>query len=210
MKDVYMFPLGELGANCYIIPTADKKAVVIDPASSAEVLMFLQGNDLTLGSIIITHGHFDHFAGVYELKKQTGAEIIAPAADVQMLNNATKCWADFMPHTEFHPIVPDRTFGGNEEFTAGGVEFMAMAAPGHTIGSCLLFCRTLGNVIFSGDVLFRGAVGRTDGFSGSRLQMKETLHEINLIDGEYTIYCGHGEPTTLETEKKYNPYVGAY
>ena len=95
MKDVYMFPLGELGANCYIIPTADKKAVVIDPASSAEVLMFLQGNDLTLGSIIITHGHFDHFAGVYELKKQTGAEIIAPAADVQMLNNATKCWAWF-------------------------------------------------------------------------------------------------------------------
>lgn len=210
MKDVYMLPLGELGANCYIIPAAEGKAVVIDPASATEVIMFLQSNGLTLGSIVLTHGHFDHFAGVAALKEQTGAEVIAPAPDAEMLESAAKSWADFMPHTEFRPVVPDRTFSDGEEFSASGVEFKVMAAPGHTAGSCLLFCKTLGNVIFSGDVLFRGAIGRTDGYSGSRTQMKQTLHEINLIEGDYTIYCGHGEPTTLFDEKKYNPYIGAY
>ena len=210
MNKYYQLPLGALGANCYIIPAPENKAVVIDPASSTEVLMFLKSNDLTLGSIVITHGHFDHFAGVPALVRETGAEVIAPKDDVGMLASAVKSWADFMPMTPFEPVTPDRTFSDGEEFTASGVEFRAMSAPGHTLGSTILFCPTLGNVAFTGDVIFAGAVGRTDGFSGSALQMRESLRKLGALEGDYTLLCGHGESTTLETEKSFNPYMAPF
>ncbi len=208
MNKYYQLPLGELGANCYIIPAEDNKAVVIDPASSSEVLMFLKSHGLSLGAIIITHGHFDHFAGVPALVRETGAEVIAPKDDLQMLSSAVKSRADFMPRTPFEPVTADRTFSDGDEFSACGISFKAMSAPGHTLGSTLLFCPTLGDIIFTGDVIFSGAVGRTDGFSGSALQMRQSLARIGAIDGEYTLLCGHGESTTLTTEKKYNPYLG--
>ena len=209
MDNILTLPLGELGANCYILPS-EGGTVVIDPASASEVLTLLQSRGLTLSTVILTHGHFDHFAGAAELAERTGAEIAAPSGDVGMLSDPARCWADFMPCTPFRAVVPDRTFSDGESFTAGGFGFRVMAAAGHTAGSCLLFCETLKDVIFSGDVIFRGSIGRTDGYSGSFGQMRETLRRINHIEGEYRIYCGHGESTTLETEKRFNPYIGAY
>lgn len=203
--NIISMPLGALGTNCFIITEAGK-AVVIDPASSAEVLNYLNSNKLTLGAIIITHGHYDHFAGAAELKEQTGAELVAPEADKEMLQSAEKSWADFMP-VPFRPVTPDRTFSDGDSFSVCGMEFSVMAAPGHTAGSCLLFCKTLGNTIFAGDVIFNGSCGRTDGFSGSTEQMMESLRKIAGLEGDYDIYCGHGPGTTLENEKYNNPYL---
>lgn len=203
---VFSMPLGALGTNCFIIKAEQGRAVVIDPASSAEVLGYLKANGLTLGAIIITHGHYDHFAGAAELKERTGAEIIAPESDKDMLQSAEESWADFMP-VPFRPVTPDRTFTDGDSFSACGVEFSVMAAPGHTAGSCLLFCKTLGNVIFAGDVIFNGSCGRTDGYSGSTAQMMASLRKIAEIEGDYDIYCGHGPGTTLENERYSNPYL---
>lgn len=203
---VFSMPLGALGTNCFIIKAEQGRAVVIDPASSAEVLEYLKANGLTLGAIIITHGHYDHFAGAAELKERTGAELIAPEADKSMLQSAEESWADFMP-VPFRPVTPDRTFADGDSFSACGVEFSVMAAPGHTAGSCLLFCKTLGNVIFAGDVIFNGSCGRTDGYSGSAAQMMDSLRRIAAIEGDYDIYCGHGPGTTLENERYNNPYL---
>lgn len=207
MDKIYTLTLGELATNCYIIEGEDNKAAVIDPASSTEVLMFLQNRGLTLGSIILTHGHFDHFAGVPELVRSTGCEVIGSKGDEEMYKSAAKSWADFLPRIPFEPAVPDRFFSGGESFSACGLEFRAMAAPGHTAGSCLLFLKTEdGEVIFAGDTVFCGSVGRVDGYSGSAQQQRETLRSIFALDGDYTIYCGHGEPTTLSAEKRYNPF----
>ena len=197
--------LGALATNCFII-TESESAVVIDPASSEEVLTYLKNNELTLGAIIITHGHYDHFAGAAELKERTGAELIAPETDKEMLQSAEKSWADFMP-VPFRPVTPDRTFSGGDSFSVCGVEFSVMSAPGHTAGSCLLFCKTLGNAIFAGDVIFNGSCGRTDGYSGSTEQMMESLRKIAAIEGDYDIFCGHGPGTTLENERYNNPYL---
>lgn len=202
-------PLGALGTNCFIVTGNSDKALAIDPASSAEVLEYLKANGLVLGAIIITHGHYDHFAGAAELKAATGAEIIAPAADAEMLQSAEKSWADFMP-VPFRPVVPDRTFADGETFSVCGAEFSVMAAPGHTAGSCLLFRKGGAderNVIFAGDVIFNGSCGRTDGYSGSTAQMRETLRKIAELEGDYDIYCGHGAGTTLENERYCNPYL---
>ncbi len=206
MNNIEMLPLGMLAANCYVIPAEGNKAVVIDPASSAEVLMLLEGNNLTIGGIIITHGHYDHFAGAARLKAQTGATVYAPDLDAEMLQSADKSWARFMAGTDFEPVTADRLFSDGEKLAVCGITFRVMAAPGHTAGSCLLFCEEL-NAIFTGDVIFCGGIGRTDGFSGSERQMMESLAKIRVIDGDYTLCCGHGDTSTLAEEKRFNPYL---
>ena len=123
MPQIYQLPLGALGTNCYIIPGEDSRAVVIDPASAAEVEMFLNTHGLKLGTIIVTHGHYDHFAGAAQLMESTGALLLASAPDEAMYSSAAKCWADFMP-VEFRPIKPDKLFSDGEEFTAEGLKFL--------------------------------------------------------------------------------------
>lgn len=85
--------------------------MVIDPASAAEVEMFLNTHGLKLGTIIVTHGHYDHFAGAAQLMESTGALLLASAPDEAMYSSAAKCWADFMP-VEFRPIKPDKAVLG--------------------------------------------------------------------------------------------------
>lgn len=207
---IYQLPLGALQTNCYIIAGNDGRAVVIDPASVTEVEMFLNTHGLTIGTIIITHGHYDHFAGAAQLQQKTGARILASAPDAEMYSSAAKSWADFMP-VSFQPIKPDLLFSDGESFTAEGLTFRVMAAPGHTAGSCLLFLENEGEtVIFCGDVIFAGAVGRTDGFSGNTRQMLDSLEKIAQLPGDYKIYPGHGSTTTLSYELDNNPYLGRY
>ena len=207
---IYQLPLGALQTNCYIIPGEDSRAVVIDPASVTEAEMFLNTHGLVLGSIIITHGHYDHFAGAAELSRRTGAKILASAPDEAMYSSAAKSWADFMP-VEFQPIKPDILYSDGEEFTAEGLKFRVMSTPGHTAGSCLLFMSNDGEeVIFCGDVVFLCGIGRTDGYSGSTREMLDSLEKIAKLPGDYKIYPGHGSSTTLDYERDNNPYLGRY
>ncbi len=206
MDNIMQLPLGALASNCYIVPGKENSAVVVDPASSAEVMAVLETNELTPSGIVITHGHFDHFAGADALKSQTGALVYAPSLDAEMLEDPEKSWSWFMRGTPFVPVKPDKLYENGDTFEVGGVEFRVMAAPGHTAGSCLLFCEQYG-VIFTGDALFKNSVGRTDGYSGSPRQQTESLEQIKKITGNYKLLCGHGETTDLDTEKRFNPYL---
>lgn len=206
MDGIITLPLGALASNCYILPSEEQTAVVIDPASSAEVEAILDSRELTLEGIVVTHGHFDHFAGVDALTRKFDVPVFAPDLDVEMFQSESKSWAWFMQDTPFTPITPDYLFSDGQEFTIRGVRFRVMGAPGHTAGSCLLFCDDYG-VIFTGDVLFQGGIGRTDGFSGSESMQLESLRKIREINGDYKLLCGHGESSTLAKEKMYNPYL---
>lgn len=200
MNEITVLPLGALATNCYIVSADEKTVIVIDPAATGEVEAVLASKDMRAGAIIVTHGHFDHFAGAARLRNYYGAPIYAPELDSEMLASEDKSWAWFMGGIEFTPIVPDYAFENGERFTVCGLEFSVMAAPGHTAGSCLLFCEKYG-AIFAGDVIFKNGCGRTDGFSGSDRQMLQTLREIAKIPGNYAVYPGHGETTTLAVEK---------
>lgn len=206
MDKIIRLPLGALATNCYIIPAEGGKAIVVDPASTGEVMALLETNDTELGAIIITHGHFDHFAGAAALQERTGVPIYAPDLDSEMFQSSDKSWAWFMQGTPFAPITPDILFGDGEEFSVLGTDFLALNAPGHTAGSCLLICDKW-DCIFAGDVIFQGSVGRTDGYSGSPRRQLDTLKKIRLIEHNYKLYCGHGDVTDINTEKRTNPYL---
>ncbi len=206
MEIIMRLPLGPLASNCYIIPADNDKAIVVDPASSGEVMAITDTHDMELGAIIITHGHFDHFAGAASLHAQTNAPIYAPDLDGEMFQSSDKSWAWFMGGVPFTPITPDHLFQDGEDFSVCGTEFLALNAPGHTAGSCLLICDKH-DCIFSGDVIFRGSVGRTDGYSGSAEQQHETLRKIRRIGHNYKLFCGHGDTTDIDTEKRSNPYL---
>lgn len=205
MDGITRLPLGALATNCYIIPAGDS-AIVIDPAASGEVLAVLETAELALGGIIITHGHFDHFAGVKALHEHSGAPVYAPDLDAEMLQSSDKSWAWFMGGIPFTPITPEHLFTDGEEFSVCGVEFLALSAPGHTAGSSLLICDEH-DCIFTGDVIMRGSVGRTDGYSGSEARQLNTLRKIAQIEHNYKLFCGHGDVTDLEREKRSNPYL---
>lgn len=206
MENIIQLPLGALATNCYIIPADEGQAIVVDPASTGEVLAILETNDMELGAIIITHGHYDHFAGAAALKERTGAPIYAPELDSEMYASSDKSWAWFMQGSPFAPIAPDYLFGDGEELEICGVKFLALNAPGHTAGSCLLICDKW-DCVFAGDVIFRGSVGRTDGYSGSSARAEQTMQKIRGIEHNYTLFCGHGEATDIDTEKRTNPYL---
>lgn len=206
MDKILRLPLGALATNCYIVPTGENKAIVIDPASAGEVMAVLDTNESELAAIIITHGHFDHFAGASSLQKQTNAPIYAPDLDSEMFQSADKSWAWFMGGVPFSPISPEHLFTHGEKFSIFNTEFEVKSAPGHTAGSCLLFCQKY-DCIFTGDVIFRGSTGRTDGYSGSTAQLHSTLKEIKAIEHNYGILCGHGDCTDINTEKRTNPYL---
>lgn len=206
LNSIMSLPLGALASNCYIIPSEGQTAVVVDPASSAEVEAIMDSREFTLGGIVVTHGHFDHFAGVDALKRKFDVPVFAPDLDSEMFQSESKSWAWFMQGTPFTPITPDYLFSDGQEFMVSGVRFRVMGAPGHTAGSCLLFCEDYG-VIFTGDVLFQGGIGRTNGFSGSDTLQLDSLRKIRAINGNYKLLCGHGENSTLSDEKAYNPYL---
>ena len=158
----------------------------------------------------MTHGHYDHFAGAAQLMESTGASLLASAPDEAMYSSAARCWADFIP-VEFRPIKPDKLFSDGEEFTAEGLKFRVMGAPGHTAGSCLLFTEIGGEPsAFCGDVVFCMGVGRTDGYSGSTRDMLDSLEKIAKLPGDFKLYPGHGSTTTLDYERQNNPYLGRY
>ncbi|MGN0649131.1 MAG: MBL fold metallo-hydrolase [Oscillospiraceae bacterium] len=210
MSAIIELELGSLETNCYIIPAKDNRAVVIDPASAREVLAVLEGKNLTADTILITHGHFDHFSGAAELIRKTGARLMVTEPDKDMLLDARKCWSDFVPDIPFEPLAADLTYHDGESFEVCGIPFRMMSSKGHTAGSGLLFCKPAPDekeVIFAGDTLFRGSVGRADGYSGSRAEQREALKKIAQIEGDYVVYCGHGPKTTLAFEQRYNPYI---
>ena len=200
------FNVGIIETNCFLV--TDKEAgesVLIDPgAMSPRLEDALKEHNVK--HIILTHGHYDHILGVAQAKRITGADVIISAEDAPCLYDDEKSRAGLhFPEPQEH-LYADRTVSDGDEIAFGNKKIRVIATPGHTPG-CVCFVFDEDGIIFSGDTLFQGTIGRTDFATGSMSDMLASLAKIKAIDGEFTVFPGHGPATTLDYEKQNNPYM---
>ncbi len=193
------------GANTYVIPTANQTAIVIDPAQP-RVAEELRKKGLRAVCVLLTHCHFDHVGGVPALQEE-GAKVYCSAAEKALVGTDNDLATHFGAPTVAYTV--DETFADNEEKTLCGLRVKALFTPGHTKGSvCYLFTDEEGKqALFTGDTLFAGSIGRTDFPTGNVGEMMASLRRLISLEGDYPLFAGHNEPTTLQTERKTNPFI---
>ena len=195
MLNIETLTLGAYGTNCYIVHDgASKTCCVIDPGYTPEkVLDEVRSLGLTVEAILLTHGHFDHVGGVREIAVETGCRVYLCADDLSM-----------PPQMTAGPLYYTETYGEGDTLHLAGLTISVIRTPGHTPGSV---CLLIENAMFCGDTLFAGSCGRTDLPGGSWAAMQTSLGRLAGLQADYRVYPGHGEPTTLAREKRYNPYL---
>lgn len=208
-------PTGPLSVNTYIVfnesaetPSNSERipCVVIDPANSHKVVEVLNQNNLHCTHILLTHGHFDHTMGVAELKSHENALVAIHEADAGALAGG-KASLSYLGGALVKPCKVDIILHGGECFTAAGIEFSVLHTPGHTKGGvCYVIEKE--RVIFSGDTLLRLSVGRTDLDGGDNDALYNSLLLLTgRLKGDYRVFPGHMGETTLDFERKHNPYL---
>lgn len=205
LLNVQRLAVGQLLANCFVAKTAENSAVVIDPGDEAErICAYLDKNGLTPGKILLTHGHFDHMNAAAQIAEKYGISVYIHEGDAQMLTDPEKALAYFIPDFPYHAVNDFITVKEGDKIEQDGYTFEVWSTPGHSKGSACYVC---GDEIFAGDTVFCGSVGRTDLYSGDRKEQIASLERLAGLEGDYVLYCGHGENTTLSAEKARNPYL---
>ena len=192
------FSVGQLGTNCYVVTDETTlSCAVIDPgAESGTILNYIDDNHLHTEAIFITHGHYDHTGAVASVFEGTGATVYIHALDV----NADGV-DDEMRYRGGDEL---RFYKEGDLIPVGKLEFHVMETPGHSRGSVTLRCE---DALFTGDTLFRGSCGRTDFPGSSPVAMVGSLRRLASLEGDYEVYPGHMDSTTLERERRFNPFV---
>lgn len=202
---IHTLNLGELRSNCYVVETAPGRCIIVDLGGDADYLMnFLKLNKLKLTKILLTHGHFDHIGGVEEVRRLTRAEVFIHLNDSEMLTSEKFSLASGMSYNPFIPVTLWTAVEEDAIIQDGDLSFKVIHTPGHSGGSVCYICE---DVIFSGDTLFNRSIGRTDFLGSNPIDMKKSLKKLSLFEGDYKVLPGHNMPTTLDFERKMNPYM---
>lgn len=194
---------GSMDNNCsLIIDEKTNQSALVDCNEFSQKMIDMIG-DTDLKYILLTHGHFDHIIGAKSVKEKYGAQVVISKEDEPMLNSSKLSLAVFCNAPQ-NNVDADIIVKDGDEITLGEIKIKVMATPGHTSGSV---CYIAENCIFSGDTLFYCSCGRTDFPSGSHEQMMSSLQKLKALDGDYKVYTGHNNLTTLDFERKNNPYM---
>lgn len=203
--------VGEHAVFSYLIgDPATGAAVVVDPAGDASRLLAVaEENGLTIQSIVNTHGHIDHVMGNAEMQERTGAEIMIHEAEAEYLQKVGEFWVQAF-RARRSPAA-NRTLVDGDKFQVGPYEWVVLHTPGHTPGGICLYNAAL-KACLTGDTLFVGSIGRTDGPHASTAELLHSIRtRLLALPGDTVVYPGHnyGEtPTsTVDLERQFNPFL---
>ncbi|MGN9165633.1 MBL fold metallo-hydrolase [Tissierellaceae bacterium HCP3S3_D8] len=200
-------PAGVYAANCYIIYSEiAREGIVVDPGGDAEIILGkIDENKLSIKYIVLTHGHGDHMGGVIELNKSLNVPVLVHEADKELMEDGNKNMSVIMSFGSLE-FSPDVLLKDGDVIEFGDLNAEVIHTPGHTKG-CI--CLKIQDHLFTGDTLFKGSIGRTDLFSGDYDTIISSIREKILpLDDNIIVLPGHGAPSTIGEEKKYNPYLG--
>ena len=205
MEIIKLKPLSICDTNSYIVASGEGSAALIDaPADADYILGEIMLRGLKLKKILLTHGHFDHVGAVADLAEQTGCEVYIHALDEDKLSGGESgSLANYFRVRGVKPYKGAVTIDDDDIIKLDELEFDVVHTPGHTSGSV---CYILGDVMFSGDTVFARSVGRTDMPDGSYEKLMNSISVIKELGGNLRILPGHMCETSLDSERKHNPY----
>jgi len=203
-----MFTVGQIAENCFIFRReGSDRALIVDPGEEApKLLNAIEQLGVQIEGILLTHTHFDHVGAVAPVAAATGAEVWVPEIEKGVLADIMSFvpWPGFGPYESYDA---EHTLSGGEKLELAGMEIDVLFTPGHSPGH-VTFSIPDEQVLFSGDVLFQGSVGRTDLPGGDWNTLLESIR--TLVEGfppETTVYPGHMGITTLGAERASNPFL---
>ena len=190
-------PVGDLETNCYVVTNeATLECVVIDPGDESNtILNYIEDNHMKVCAIFLTHGHYDHVGAVDCIAEETGAVVyMNPKDDAKNIDSF-----------QFPYSLPEngKPLNDGDIIIEAGISFEVICTPGHSLGSVTLKAE---DALFTGDTLFRGSCGRTDLDGGDSTAIFESLKKLCSLDGDFEIYPGHMDCSSLIREKTFNFY----
>lgn len=199
--------LGTVFTNCYFLKNKDTaELLIVDPADAPERI-FQKVSDMQAkpAGILLTHGHYDHILAVEAVKAQYGIPVYACRQEQELLADPQMNMSGYSGRGS--AVKPDVLLDDLDVFEAAGFSVQMLHTPGHTKGSCCYYLKDEA-VLFSGDTLFYGSVGRTDFPGGSTAEIVRSLHRlVDSLPEETEVFPGHDASTTIGYEKRYNPFV---
>ena len=193
--------------NCYIVyDEITKEGFVVDCIYAPFVTREAENLGVKIKALLITHAHYDHIMGAADLKEATGAKIYMHESDIEKIDDPRKNFCPYPQNVVRHFDVDVCVNDGDVQEIAG-IRVEVMHTPGHSEGEASYI---VGDAIFVGDVLFKDSYGRYDNYDGDFAKLKESAKKLFALDGDYRLLCGHGEESTLEHERKFNPILTDY
>lgn len=197
--------VGAIGTNCYIVfDEKSKEGAVVDPGDNAQsILQAARDEGVAIRYILLTHAHFDHVLAADAVQKATGAQTVLHGDDLPHLKK--EAVSAFDPYlTNYVEPQVDIIAREGTEVSFGGMTATYLHTPGHTPGSCTI---RIGDCLFTGDTMFRHECGRCDFPGGNFNSMLDSLQRLSELPGDYHVLPGHEGVSTLEEERRKNPYV---
>jgi len=201
---IITYVAGPIDANNYLVfDGASSEAVLVDCSDYVEdIICDVKKYNLNVKYILLTHGHFDHVLGVNRMAKELDSKVVLNRNDKVLVDNINEFGNIFLGLPELEIPKIDIFCDDGAEFEFCGRKIKVLHTPGHTEGSV---CYLIDNKLFSGDTIFKGSYGRTDLFGGDYSKIVRSLKDIILkLDDGIEVYPGHGDPTTISYEKRFN------
>ncbi|HEU5140514.1 MAG TPA: MBL fold metallo-hydrolase [Bacillales bacterium] len=203
-------PLGPVQANAYIVEKENGEALIIDPGGEGDRLVsFVKSRNLEPLAILLTHAHFDHIGAVEKARTQWSIPVYLHQEESGWLNDPQKNGSAFFPGVGGGMTIKpaEKIINGEGPLNIGSFSFEVVETPGHSPGSVSFFNKA-SKVVFSGDALFAGSIGRTDLYRGDHDELLESIEEkLLILPGETIVAPGHGPETTIESERRTNPFL---
>lgn len=193
-------PVGQLETNCYVVTNEDTlECVVIDPGDEANTILdYLESNHLKCRAVFLTHAHADHIGALTLVAEELDVPFYMNERD-KAIRQRDRFFLDLYEKR-------GRNYDDGDTVDIAGLHFQIVATPGHTPGGVTIRCE---DALFTGDTLFKGSCGRTDLRGGDMEQELKSLKKICQLPGDYEVYPGHMDSSTLERERQFNYYCRA-